>query len=109
MLTNDLFLAVQNVRVWTLERVAYQQIMKTSAMKRFDERVGFLKSVPLMKDLNEEFLSKIADVLKEVYLYNIYSYMCIHVYMRIFYKIQSGKHRKIIILLKDVHCGVLTQ
>jgi len=35
-------------------------------MRRFDERVGFLKSVPLMKDLNEEFLSKIADVLKEV-------------------------------------------
>lgn len=61
-----LFLAVQDVKVWTLERVAYQQIMKTSAMRRFDERVGFLKSVPLMKDLNEEFLSKIADVLKEV-------------------------------------------
>jgi len=61
-----LFLAIQDVRVWTLERVAYQQIMKTSAMRRFDERVGFLKSVPLMKDLNEEFLSKIADVLKEV-------------------------------------------
>ncbi|XP_060851768.1 cGMP-dependent protein kinase, isozyme 1-like [Rhopalosiphum padi] len=57
--------AIQDVRVWTLERVAYQQIMKTSAMRRFDERVGFLKSVPLMKDLNEEFLSKIADVLKE--------------------------------------------
>jgi len=61
-----LFLAVQDVKVWTLERVAYQQIMKTSAMRRFDERVGFLKSVPLMKDLNEEFLTKIADVLKEV-------------------------------------------
>jgi len=61
-----LFVAVQDVKVWTLERVAYQQIMKTSAMRRFDERVGFLKSVPLMKDLNEEFLSKIADVLKEV-------------------------------------------
>jgi len=60
------FLAVQDVKVWTLERVAYQQIMKTSAMRRFDERVGFLKSVPLMKDLNEEILSKIADVLKEV-------------------------------------------
>lgn len=59
-------LAVQDVRVWTLERVAYQQIMKTSAMRRFEERVGFLKSVPLMKDLNEEILSKIADVLKEV-------------------------------------------
>lgn len=61
-----LFLATQDVRLWTLDRVAYQQIMKTSAMRRFDERVGFLKSVPLMKDLNEEFLSKIADVLKEV-------------------------------------------
>lgn len=60
------FLAVVDVNVWTLERAAYQQIMKTSAMRRFDERVGFLKSVPLMKDLNEEFLSKIADVLKEV-------------------------------------------
>lgn len=59
-------LAVEDVSVWTLERAAYQQIMKTSAMRRFDERVGFLKSVPLMKDLNEEFLSKIADVLKEV-------------------------------------------
>lgn len=58
--------AVQDARVWTLERVAYQQIMKTSAMRTFDERVGFLKSVPLMKDLNEEILSKIADVLKEV-------------------------------------------
>eukprot|EP00102_Acyrthosiphon_pisum_P016182 XP_008187054.1 PREDICTED: cGMP-dependent protein kinase, isozyme 1 [Acyrthosiphon pisum] len=30
--------AVQDVKVWTLERVAYQQIMKTSAMRRFDER-----------------------------------------------------------------------
>lgn len=60
------FVAAEDVRVWTLERTAYQQIMKTSAMRRFDERVGFLKSVPLMKDLDEEFLSKIADVLKEV-------------------------------------------
>ncbi|XP_050441738.1 cGMP-dependent protein kinase, isozyme 1-like [Adelges cooleyi] len=57
--------AAQDAKVWTLERVAYQKIMKTSAMKRFDERVGFLKSVPLMKDLDEEILWKIADVLKE--------------------------------------------
>ncbi|XP_050520049.1 cGMP-dependent protein kinase, isozyme 1-like isoform X2 [Daktulosphaira vitifoliae] len=55
----------QDAKVWILERVAYQKIMKTSAMKRFDERVGFLKSVPLMKDLDEEILWKISDVLKE--------------------------------------------
>lgn len=55
-----------NSRVWVLDRRAFQQIMMRTGLQRIEENVEFLKSVPLLKKLDEEVLCKIADVLELV-------------------------------------------
>ncbi|XP_075149654.1 uncharacterized protein LOC142223683 isoform X2 [Haematobia irritans] len=51
-------------RVWVLDRRIFQQIMMRTGMQRIENSVNFLKSVPLLKNLSEEILAKIADVLE---------------------------------------------
>ncbi|XP_053673638.1 cGMP-dependent protein kinase, isozyme 1-like [Anopheles nili] len=51
-------------RVWVLDRRVFQQIMMRTGMQRIEENVSFLKSVPLLKHLNNDVLTKIADVLE---------------------------------------------
>lgn len=53
-------------RVWVLDRRAFQQIMMRTGLQRIEENVKFLKSVPLLQNLEENVLSKIADVLELV-------------------------------------------
>jgi len=53
-------------RVWVLDRRAFQQIMMRTGLQRIEENVEFLKSVPLLKNLNDSVLCKIADVLELV-------------------------------------------
>uniref|UniRef100_A0A1A9W6T0 cGMP-dependent protein kinase n=1 Tax=Glossina brevipalpis TaxID=37001 RepID=A0A1A9W6T0_9MUSC len=55
---------LSNARVWVLDRRVFQQIMMRTGMQRIENSVNFLKSVPLLKNLSEELLSKIADVLE---------------------------------------------
>lgn len=55
-----------NSRVWILDRRAFQQIMMRTGLQRIEENVNFLKSVPLLNNLSEEVLCKIADVLELV-------------------------------------------
>jgi cGMP-dependent protein kinase 1 len=52
--------------VWVLDRKVFQQIMMKTGMQRIEENVNFLKSVPLLKNLNNDVLTKIADVLEVV-------------------------------------------
>lgn len=55
-----------NARVWVLDRRVFQQIMMQSGIQRLEENLRFLKSVPLLKDLNETTLQKMAGVLEMV-------------------------------------------
>lgn len=55
---------VTNARVWVLDRRVFQQIMMRTGMQRIEDNVNFLKSVPLLKNLSNDVLAKIADVLE---------------------------------------------
>lgn len=56
--------AVTDVRVWVLDRRIFQAIMMKTGIQRQEENVNFLKSVPLLRSLPAEKLSKLADVLE---------------------------------------------
>ncbi|XP_037957773.1 cGMP-dependent protein kinase, isozyme 1 [Teleopsis dalmanni] len=53
-----------DARVWVLDRRVFQHIMMRTGIQRIENSVNFLKSVPLLKNLSEEVLAKIADVLE---------------------------------------------
>ncbi|XP_052263160.1 cGMP-dependent protein kinase 1-like isoform X1 [Dreissena polymorpha] len=56
--------AVTDVRVWVLDRRIFQAIMMKTGIQRQEENINFLKSVPLLRSLPAEKLSKLADVLE---------------------------------------------
>lgn len=49
-----------------LDRKVFQQIMMRTGLQRLEDNINFLKSVPLLQNLNADVLSKIADVLEVV-------------------------------------------
>ncbi|XP_054724769.1 cGMP-dependent protein kinase, isozyme 2 forms cD4/T1/T3A/T3B-like isoform X2 [Uloborus diversus] len=57
--------AVMDCKLWAIERQCFQTIMMRTGLVRQAEYTDFLKSVPTFRNLNEEFLIKIADVLEE--------------------------------------------
>ncbi|XP_064602386.1 cGMP-dependent protein kinase 1-like [Liolophura sinensis] len=50
--------------LWVLDRRVFQAIMMKTGLQRQEENIKFLKSVPLLKNLPPEKLSKMADVLE---------------------------------------------
>ncbi|XP_033750049.1 cGMP-dependent protein kinase 1-like isoform X1 [Pecten maximus] len=56
--------ALSDVKVWVLDRRVFQAIMMKTGIQRQEENIRFLRSVPLLKKLPTEKLSKIADVLE---------------------------------------------
>uniref|UniRef100_A0A2S2R382 cGMP-dependent protein kinase n=1 Tax=Sipha flava TaxID=143950 RepID=A0A2S2R382_9HEMI len=52
-------------KLWAIERQCFQTIMMRTGLIRQTEYTDFLKSVPIFKDLPEETLIKISDVLYE--------------------------------------------
>ncbi|ERL94983.1 hypothetical protein D910_12255 [Dendroctonus ponderosae] len=56
--------AVTDSKVWKLDRKVFQQIMKRTGLQRLQDNINFLKSVPLLENLSDDILSKIADVLE---------------------------------------------
>ncbi|TDG49870.1 hypothetical protein AWZ03_003646 [Drosophila navojoa] len=54
----------EEARVWVLDRRIFQQIMMRTGLQRIENSVNFLKSVPLLRNLSEQLLAKIADVLE---------------------------------------------
>merc|ERR550532_420637 len=53
--------AVCDSRVWALERKVFQHIMVASGIKKIENQKNFLKSVPLLAELPQEMLTKMAD------------------------------------------------
>lgn len=62
----SVFTVLSDSRVWVLDRKVFQQIMMRTGMQRIEENVNFLRSVPLLKNLSNDVLTKIADVLEVV-------------------------------------------
>uniref|UniRef100_A0A0X3PBC4 cGMP-dependent protein kinase, isozyme 1 n=1 Tax=Schistocephalus solidus TaxID=70667 RepID=A0A0X3PBC4_SCHSO len=56
--------AVRAARLWVLERNVFQHIMMKTGIEKMEERVKFLSSVPLLKNLDEAKLQRITDVLE---------------------------------------------
>ncbi|XP_069482666.1 cGMP-dependent protein kinase 2 isoform X2 [Ambystoma mexicanum] len=59
--------AASNVKTWTLDREVFQNIMRRTTQARHEEYRNLLRSVPLLKDLPEDKLTRIADCLEEYY------------------------------------------
>lgn len=57
--------AATDCKLWAIERQCFQTIMMRTGLVKQAEYSSFLKSVPSFKDLPEETLIKIADVLEE--------------------------------------------
>jgi len=65
--------ATSNGKLWMLDRTVFQQIMVSTAIKKFENQVKFLKSVPLLSNLPQDVLSRMSDVLEiEVYKFGEY-------------------------------------
>lgn len=56
--------AVTNSKLWVLDRRVFQQVMMRTGLKRMEDNINFLTSVPLLQNLNKDHLSKIADRLE---------------------------------------------
>ncbi|KAK3580700.1 hypothetical protein CHS0354_005703 [Potamilus streckersoni] len=61
-------------KLWAIDRPCFQSIMMRTGLLRHSEHMEFLRSVPTFKNLPEETLSKIADVLEEAH-YNTGDYI----------------------------------
>lgn len=65
---------LSDARLWVLDRRVFQMIMMKTGMQRIKENVNFLKSVPLLRNLSDDVLAKISDVL-EVEFYTAGTYI----------------------------------
>ncbi|XP_046405262.1 cGMP-dependent protein kinase, isozyme 2 forms cD4/T1/T3A/T3B isoform X1 [Ischnura elegans] len=59
--------AATDCKLWAIERQCFQTIMMRTGLMRQAEYTDFLKSVPIFKNLPEDTLIKISDVLEETY------------------------------------------
>eukprot|EP00794_Sanderia_malayensis_P012638 gene12638-13936_t len=57
--------AVEEVTVWVIERNIFQIIVRKTGIIRREEYSKFLKSVSLLRDLSDELMYKIVDVVEE--------------------------------------------
>lgn len=59
--------AATDCKLWAIERQCFQTIMMRTGLIRQEEYTDFLKSVPIFKNLPEDTLIKISDVLDECF------------------------------------------
>ncbi|GFQ87486.1 hypothetical protein TNCT_713081 [Trichonephila clavata] len=59
--------AIMDCKLWAIERQCFQTIMMRTGLVRQAEYTNFLKSVPTFRNLSEDVLIKIADVLEEAF------------------------------------------
>jgi len=58
--------ASSDLKVWCIDRTGFQTIMMKTGMQRQAEYLEFLHSVPALKGISDEGMSKLADVLDDV-------------------------------------------
>lgn len=54
-------------KLWAIDRQGFQTIMMKTGMQRQQEYTDFLRSVPVLKEIPDDAIAKIADVLEEAY------------------------------------------
>ncbi|XP_069773678.1 cGMP-dependent protein kinase 1-like isoform X1 [Narcine bancroftii] len=59
--------ALSNIKLWAIDRQCFQTIMMRTGLIKHIEHMDLLRSVPSFQDLQEEALSKLADVLEETH------------------------------------------
>ncbi|XP_037911380.1 cGMP-dependent protein kinase 1 isoform X2 [Hermetia illucens] len=59
--------ASSQAKVWKIERTKFRTIMVNLGSREREENLNFLRSVPLLKDLPEEILLRVVDLLKRVF------------------------------------------
>ena len=57
--------ALTKTKVWTLDRSCFQTIMMNTGLVRRNQHMAFLQSVPVLRQLSNTQLAKLADVLEE--------------------------------------------
>ena len=58
--------------VWTLDRGVFQQIMMQTGMQKIEEKLTFLKSVPLFSKMSNDVLLRLSDALEMVNKFQIF-------------------------------------
>uniref|UniRef100_A0A8C6WKR4 cGMP-dependent protein kinase n=1 Tax=Neogobius melanostomus TaxID=47308 RepID=A0A8C6WKR4_9GOBI len=56
-----------HVKLWAIDRQCFQTIMMRTGLIKHAEYMDFLKSVPTFKNLTEETLNKLSDVMEETH------------------------------------------
>ncbi|XP_035208716.1 cGMP-dependent protein kinase, isozyme 1-like [Stegodyphus dumicola] len=56
--------AAEDAKIWVMDRKAFHTIMMKTGLQRQEDNMKFLRSVPLLKNLKDEVLAKMADVLE---------------------------------------------
>uniref|UniRef100_A0A0K0FYZ6 cGMP-dependent protein kinase n=1 Tax=Strongyloides venezuelensis TaxID=75913 RepID=A0A0K0FYZ6_STRVS len=59
--------AITEVQLWVLDRSTFQMITMKLGIERHSQMINFLKKVSLFSNLNEDRLSKLADVMDQDY------------------------------------------
>ncbi|XP_043938901.1 cGMP-dependent protein kinase 1-like [Protopterus annectens] len=59
--------ALTHTKLWAIDRHCFQTIMMRTGLIKHAEYMEFLKSVPIFQKLQEDVLSKLTDVLEEMY------------------------------------------
>ena len=94
------FLALSPGEVWTLDRGVFQQIMMQTGMKKIEEKLNFLKSVPIFSKMSNDILLRLSDALEVVSTIslekNCYYYLKIHLNFLLYFLLQleDGKSRE---------------
>lgn len=57
---------IGEARVWMLERQVFQKIMISTGCQEREQNIAFLSSVPVLKDVAQDVLDKMVDLLKRV-------------------------------------------
>ena len=61
-----IFPALAPGEVWTLDRGVFQQIMMQTGVKKIEEKLNFLKSVPIFSKMSNDVLLRLSDALEVV-------------------------------------------
>ncbi|XP_056288963.1 cGMP-dependent protein kinase 1-like [Pseudoliparis swirei] len=59
--------ALTDIKLWAIDRHGFQTIMMRTCLIKLSQYTDFLRSVPSFKELPEDVLSKLADVLEETH------------------------------------------
>jgi hypothetical protein len=76
--------------VWTLDRGVFQQIMMQTGMKKIEEKLNFLKSVPIFSKMSNDILLRLSDALEVVSNISLHGRRKVHERILVIWAAQPG-------------------